>query len=168
MEWTLCKFMDLWTWNFHKLFSMEDIFFWYLSISRTATVWKVSKYRVFCGPNTGKYGPEKIPYLKTFHAVSHFSGYPWKAASKNKVYSAQEQLLIKFPKMISFQDFSTFCPLPENNCTATLSKKGFKNFGKSNFQSILSMLFLREKCPNTELFLVNIFLYSDWIRRFTE
>ena len=26
---------------------------------------------------------------------------------------------------------------------------------------------LREKCRNTELFLVHIFLYSDWIRRFT-
>ena len=24
------------------------------------------------------------------------------------------------------------------------------------------------KCPNTDLFLVRIFLYSDWIRRFTE
>ena len=27
-------------------------------------------------------------------------------------------------------------------------------------------LTLREKCPNMELFLVRIFLYSDWIRRF--
>ena len=27
---------------------------------------------------------------------------------------------------------------------------------------------LREKCPNTEVFLVRIFLYSDWIRRDTE
>ena len=27
---------------------------------------------------------------------------------------------------------------------------------------------LREKCPNTEFFLVRIFLYSDWIWRFTE
>ena len=27
---------------------------------------------------------------------------------------------------------------------------------------------LREKCPNTEFFLARIFLYSDWIRRFTE
>ena len=27
---------------------------------------------------------------------------------------------------------------------------------------------LRKKCPNTEFFLVRIFLYSDWIRRFTE
>ena len=26
---------------------------------------------------------------------------------------------------------------------------------------------LREKCPTTEFFLVRIFLYSDWIRRFT-
>ena len=27
---------------------------------------------------------------------------------------------------------------------------------------------MREKCPNTELFLVRVFLYSDWIRRDTE
>ena len=27
------------------------------------------------------------------------------------------------------------------------------------------MLSLREKCPNTEFFLVRIFLHSDWIRR---
>ena len=26
---------------------------------------------------------------------------------------------------------------------------------------------LHEKCPNTEFFLVRIFLYSDWIRRFS-
>ena len=30
---------------------------------------KVSKYGVFSGPNTKKYGPEKTPYLDTFHAV---------------------------------------------------------------------------------------------------
>ena len=30
----------------------------------------------------------------------------------------------------------------------------------------LSYLSLCEKCPNTEFFLVRIFLYSDWIRRF--
>ena len=50
------------------------------------TAWKVPKYRVFLvriimysdwirrlisvfSPNTGKYGPEKTPYLDTFHAV---------------------------------------------------------------------------------------------------
>ena len=30
---------------------------------------KVSKYGVFSGPNTGKYGPEITPSLHTFHAV---------------------------------------------------------------------------------------------------
>ena len=34
-------------------------------IPKTYTAWKVSKY----GPNAGKYGPEKTPYLDTFHAV---------------------------------------------------------------------------------------------------
>ena len=40
------------------------------------TAWKVSQYGVSSGPyspvscpNTGKYGPEKTPYLDTFHAV---------------------------------------------------------------------------------------------------
>ena len=33
------------------------------------TVWKVSKCGVFSGLNTGKYGPEKTPYLDTFQVV---------------------------------------------------------------------------------------------------
>ena len=33
------------------------------------TAWKVFKYGVFSGPNTGIYGPEKTSYLDTFHAV---------------------------------------------------------------------------------------------------
>ena len=28
-------------------------------------------------PNTGKYGPEKTPYLDTFHAVYVFYGFLW-------------------------------------------------------------------------------------------
>ena len=35
----------------------------------TDTAWKVSRYGVISGPNTGKYGPEITPYLDTFHAV---------------------------------------------------------------------------------------------------
>ena len=41
------------------------------------TAWKASKYEVFSGPhfsvlglNKGKYGPQKSPYLHTFHAVN--------------------------------------------------------------------------------------------------
>ena len=37
-------------------------------LDKTAA-WKMSKYVVFSGPNTGKYGPEKTPYFDTFHAV---------------------------------------------------------------------------------------------------
>ena len=28
-----------------------------------------NEYRVFSGPNTGKYGPEKTPYFDIFHTV---------------------------------------------------------------------------------------------------
>ena len=40
-------------------------------------------------------------------------------------------------------------------------------FSKSLFHIINIRVTLREKCPNTDLFLVRIFLCSDWIRRFT-
>ena len=46
---------------------------------KSGTAWKASKYGVFCGPyflvfsrNAGKYGPEKTPYLDTFHTVMRF------------------------------------------------------------------------------------------------
>ena len=43
-----------------------------------------------------------------------------------------------------------------------------ENLPDFNFDFSYSPTFtLREMCPNTELFLVRIFLYSDWIRRFT-
>ena len=29
----------------------------------------MSKYEIFSGPNTGKYGPEKTPFLDTSHTV---------------------------------------------------------------------------------------------------
>ena len=45
----------------------EQLLFFELS----ATAWKVSKYGVSSGPNTGKYGPEKITYLDSFHTVCH-------------------------------------------------------------------------------------------------
>ena len=53
-----------------------------ITIFAKTAAYKVSKYRVFSGPyfpvfglntevpNTGKYGPEKTPYLDTFHAVN--------------------------------------------------------------------------------------------------
>ena len=35
------------------------------------TAWKVSKYGVISGLNTGKYGQEITPYLETFHALRY-------------------------------------------------------------------------------------------------
>ena len=40
-----------------------------ISIGLIGTVWQVSKYGVLSVPNRQKYGPEKSPYLDTFHAV---------------------------------------------------------------------------------------------------
>ena len=36
------------------------------------TAWKVSKYGDFSGPNAGKCGPKKSPYLDIFHAESSY------------------------------------------------------------------------------------------------
>ena len=48
-------------------------------ILKSDTLRKESKYRVFFwsvfSPNTGKYGPEKTPYLDTFQAVQKTSNY---------------------------------------------------------------------------------------------
>ena len=59
-------------------FSESENWKWYTANIKwyTGTAWKVSKYGVFSGPyipvfgpNTGKYGPEKTPYVDNFHAV---------------------------------------------------------------------------------------------------
>ena len=42
------------------------------AFSERVTAWKVSKYGDISSPNTGKYGPEIILYLDTFHAVSEY------------------------------------------------------------------------------------------------
>ena len=41
----------------------------YRKIVAIDTAWKVSKYGIFFGPNAGKYGLEKTPYLDTFHVM---------------------------------------------------------------------------------------------------
>ena len=44
--------------------SVENLIF-----TEPFTAWKVSKYGFFSGPNAGKYGLEKTPYLDTFDAL---------------------------------------------------------------------------------------------------
>ena len=75
------------------------------------TAWKVSKYGVFYGPffpvfglNAGKYGPEKTPYLYTFHAVNH---------TKNVV----TYHVLSYNKSMRLQAFSfSFTPLKVSFC----------------------------------------------------
>ena len=53
----------------------------WMQLSHRSSAWKVSKYGVTSGPNTGKYGPEITPYLDAFHVVELFaftnSGWAW-------------------------------------------------------------------------------------------
>ena len=64
-------------WFHILLLGLQSLFADGLSVSvkccidfRKTTTWKVSKYGVISGQNTGKYGPEITPYLDTFHAVN--------------------------------------------------------------------------------------------------
>ena len=43
----------------------------------------------------------------------------------------------------------------------------FDKINMKNIKAISQICSLHEKCPNTEFFLVRIFLYFDWIRRFS-
>ena len=58
------------------------------------SAWKVSKYEVFSGPNTGKYRPEKIPYLDTFHAVwfKSFRALKWRSKNMKKGFFNPKKL----------------------------------------------------------------------------
>ena len=52
-----------------KQFRPGKLLYLFKFFSKGITAWKVSKYGVIFGLNTGKYGPEITPYLNTFCAV---------------------------------------------------------------------------------------------------
>ena len=52
----------------------------------------MSKYGVISGTNTGKYGPEIISYLDTFHAV--VSQKPWRNKNKMKIIFPESYIAI--------------------------------------------------------------------------
>ena len=84
-----------------------------MTMIKTVTVWKVSKYGVFSGPNTGKYGPEKAPYLDTLHAVSRSTTTKnYTILTKKTLESAHwycsVTFLITFSKWPSYLIFFTF------------------------------------------------------------
>ena len=63
---------------FTSYFKVMEMCVW---VYKTESMREVSKYGAFSGPyfpvfglNTEKYGPEKTPYLDTFHAVNNDGG----------------------------------------------------------------------------------------------
>ena len=75
---------------------------------------------------------------------------------------SSKRFLFKFFLTILFQIVCT-----SYRSTAIFSKPFWNPRFTSNHHN-QNCIPLREKCPDMEIFLVRIFLYSDWIRRFTE
>ena len=116
--------------NLVKVSSKEFITLKFLQINRIMrfTAWKWSKYGVSSGPyfpvfglNTGKYGPEKTPYLNTFHAVigqkdlkrdKHFS-----VNVLGNKYSRGSCYSFVFHKATDLKDFQIPKKTPLNHCT---------------------------------------------------
>ena len=100
---------QFWKLDIYQFYSNFTQFYW------PSTAWKVFIYGS-SGPNTGKYGPEKTPYLDTFHAVI-LSGdspktkrklclYPkmlWKITECEKLGILQEKFYdgVSFSKVVS-------------------------------------------------------------------
>ena len=95
------------------------------SASLPITAWKVSKYGVFSGPNTGKYGPEKIWTLFT-HCIGQLAFYRISLkfmkcilisinffvkhqCGFGKGYNVQHRLLVMIEKMKEARDKNKIC-----------------------------------------------------------
>ena len=92
----------------------------------------MSKYGVFCGayfpvlsPKTGNYGPEKPPYLDTFHAV--------KINKSSKIGQQQKTLTSAFAKFLTA--IAKVLLLEERPSTKTLSPTNFVIFPISSLRS---------------------------------
>ena len=73
-------------------------------------------------------------------------------------------------RLTRFMSLPSFFLYPLKTSEKTIVFLYFQGVWKRSVASrkLLREFTLREKCPNTEFFIVRIFLYSDWIRRFTE
>ena len=88
----------------------------------------MSKYGVFSGPNTGKYGPEKTLYLDIFHAVY--------SLHKNEVF------------LVQCTDFITFI------FSSSASKNSHRRCSKT-LAALKTFVTFKDKHPCWSLFLIN-------------
>ena len=132
------------------------------------TAWKVSKYRVISGSNTGKYVPELTPYLDTFHAVNPYlnKNVGFLSYVRSILYnylahfSSQDEKLKKIPsrkKFLMFQEMElsgsnikefiifyqkkVFLIFPEKHCTFKAKLEKWKNPPPEN------VLYFRKRKP---------------------
>ena len=107
------------------------------------TAGKMSKYGVFSGPNTGKYGPEKTPYLNTFHAmeyIRHLSHRAWRACQINC-------LLVNVFPTLSFwrngRELRTMLGWLIWSKKSSVQISSFSRVKRSAYLCVLSMLLLK-------------------------
>ena len=97
-----------------------------------------------------------VCYLTTSIANIHFSYFTFIVSQKQSKRS-----ILSTARCLIHNTISSY-PLYQVDCVC------LKNlFRKFEYCVYLRKVTLREKCPNTESFLVRIFLHSDWIWRFT-
>ena len=104
---------------------------------RVVTAWKVFKYGVSSGPylsvfsaNAGKYGPEKTPYVDTFHAVSITSTELMESYFQNQSRAKSkicQKRFSKFERIYSYFQFFSH--------SVKKSLKGYSNFYTSTYKS---------------------------------
>ena len=111
------------------------------------------------------------PYFKNFDLYLTKESSSWRTIYKFMLYVIHnvqhgEGLLTHITIYNSIKIFFDNCTSSDQSVSSqrTLSFCENKKVPKWSKTYLVS---LREMCPNTELFLVRIFLYSDWIRRFT-
>ena len=86
----------------------------------------------------------------------------------NFAYTSNEYylLFIRWKEMRSARKYRSIYYVPTFNASTLIYlKTSTKNW--LIFETSFHSNALREKCPNTEFFLVRIFPHSDWIRRYT-
>ena len=102
-------------------------------------IWRDTSYLSIFSPNVGKYGPEKTPYLDTFHTVII-------AAPSNYLDTANSEFFIDLPNLNQDNILGIF-----NNSYAALAYH--RQSSRSPKQSLLIFFNIDRKTPMLESFL---------------
>ena len=115
-------------------------------------------------PNRGKNGPEKTPYLDTFHTVwilkiSFFQNFHQQEKFWNHLLDSTLR------KAVKKSPYHVYLIRPD---WKNLHIKAGQKSSRLVFYPVPALVYTAWKVSKYGVFLVRIFLYSDCIRRFTE